>query len=166
MKCLLSMYLYKSKTHKRTHFRSSLWYHLLPQKPVHTDFFNPACKVTFKSTLFSLRLMTTTGKFVSFDFIRSWLRLHSFPLVTRKNFQQFQRNRCSHRLDFRACQLLIKLSKDMNILNSFCENLFNRTLWETKLRGIFVAMFFFTQFTLFAYKLLVIVVENFLNTIG
>ena len=38
-----------------------------------------------------------------------------------------------------------------------------RTVREAKLRGIFVYVFFlcFTQFTLFVYKSLIIVVENF-----
>ena len=53
----------------------------------------------------------------------------------------------------------------MNLFHSFCESLYNRTVREAELRGIFVfSVFIFfclAQFTLFVYKSLIIVVENF-----
>ena len=54
----------------------------------------------------------------------------------------------------------------MNLFYSFCESLYNRILREPKLRGTFVSfylcMFFcLAQSTLFVYKSLIIVVENF-----
>ena len=48
----------------------------------------------------------------------------------------------------------------MNIFRSLCESLYNRTVREAKLRGIFFNAFFFTQFTQFVFKSLVIVVES------
>ena len=50
----------------------------------------------------------------------------------------------------------------MNVFDSFCKSLYNRTVRDAKLRGFFICMFScFTQFTLIAYKSLIIVVEHF-----
>ena len=46
----------------------------------------------------------------------------------------------------------------MNLLHGFCESLYNRTVRGAKLRGIFFCL---AQFTLFVYKSLIIVAENF-----
>ena len=50
----------------------------------------------------------------------------------------------------------------MNVLHSFFESLYNRTVRETKLHGSFVCLFFcLGKFTLFVYKSILIFVENF-----
>ena len=49
----------------------------------------------------------------------------------------------------------------MNIFHSFFESLYKRTVREAKLRSIFVLFFCFTRFTLFAFKSLIIIIENF-----
>ena len=57
---------------------------------------------------------------------------------------------------------LLSWAKDMNVSHSFSENLYKRTVLEAKLRGIFIFRFFcFTQFTLFLYKSLIIIVVIF-----
>ena len=53
----------------------------------------------------------------------------------------------------------------MNTFHSFCESLYKRGIRAAKLRGIFVYLSIclyvcLAQFTLFAYKSLIIVVEN------
>ena len=55
--------------------------------------------------------------------------------------------------------IFLSSTKDMNLFHNFCESLFKRTVRETKLRGILFLCF--TQFTLFVYKYLIIVVEIF-----